>query len=123
MEILPATLADADDFARIHREAFAPGPIFVSLLASCTPAALDAHLAARVKLYLSLPDKRLFKAVLDGKTVAWTWWDVPHDGPPVVMPTRTFPEGANVDIATDFFERMASNAAGLMPCYGEHPSP
>ena len=84
----------------------------------CPPAAFEAHTAARVRLYLSLPDKRLFKAVIDGRTVGWTWWDVPHTGEPVVMPTRTFPEGTrNVEVATDFFQRMAANAAP-MPCYG-----
>ncbi|KAK4700840.1 autophagy-related protein 9, partial [Phenoliferia sp. Uapishka_3] len=116
MEILPATRADAPEMARVHRLSFLSGSIGRSILSPCTPQALDDHMIMRVNLYLSLPDKRLCKAVIDGKIVGWTWWDVPWHGQPVVMPKRTFPVGANVEFAGEFFEKMAKNAAP-MPCY------
>lgn len=120
MQLLPASPSDAADFARIHRRAFASGPKFVHLFSDCTEDALDAHMIMRVNLYLSLPDKRLFKAVIDGRTVAWTWWDVPC-AEQVVMPRRSFPVGTKEDVAADLFERMRVNAAP-MPCYGQDSS-
>ncbi|KAM0745799.1 acyl-CoA N-acyltransferase [Meredithblackwellia eburnea MCA 4105] len=120
MKFLPVQLADIHAVAAIHRLSFRPGPFYRSISGTASDEALDATMAKRVECYLSLPNMRVWKVVDEGEggeIMGWAWWTVPYDGPPVTVPRRTMPPGANLELANDFFIKVEELSKSRGRCY------
>ncbi|GAA5895892.1 hypothetical protein JCM6882_001404 [Rhodosporidiobolus microsporus] len=110
VDVLPATAADLESLVTIQRLSFASSAITRLIFPGISPASHRAQWIKRLQKALDHPYRAVYKAVLKetGENVGMAVWELPRpvDAPKEEEEKREWPEGANVELATEYFGRL-----------------
>ena len=110
-----ATADDRQDLVSVYNAAFSSKPLFRARYGAVSAVDVQAIQDTLVRQYLGATCGRLWKAELNGKTIAWCWWQrrlpKPDAGAvatpaPSRTPTPTYPAGTDVDLVKEFGRQM-----------------
>ncbi|KAM0789867.1 hypothetical protein ACM66B_006713 [Microbotryomycetes sp. NB124-2] len=116
-----AAIGDIIRLAEIHCTSFGPSTLFQRLFGQVPEDEMAAHLQQRMRGWFSNPKCAVWTAVdVQGKIVAYAMWDRPapergwpSDVPNVERP-RSFPAGADQELALDFFTRLDAHGRSIV---------